>query len=215
LLSSSFNSNISYDSAEYLSRRLDVYERNINILVLIYSQSWGWVLLVSRSRSLPLMVECDSLQFVLAETNERRRRRIVLSDTQNSLQFLPRKVQLENWEFRSPVVWRPVLMDQSPINQNFYLNKSRQNSIIAWKSITKLVIFQNFVAKCCKMWVIYSFAKFAIFSHFWLRAWNGYHFSKILISTSLNKNFITAWKSITKLVIFQSFVAKCCKMRII
>jgi hypothetical protein len=38
---------------------------------------------------------------------------------------------------------------------------------------------------------------------------------KILISTSLDKNFITAWKSITKLVIFQSFVAKCCKMRII
>jgi hypothetical protein len=30
-----------------------------------------------------------------------------------------------------------------------------------------------------------------------------------------DKNFITAWKSITKLVIFQSFVAKCCKMRII
>ena len=31
----------------------------------------------------------------------------------------------------------------------------------------------------------------------------------------LDKIFITAWKSITKLVIFQSFVAKCCKMRII
>jgi hypothetical protein len=31
----------------------------------------------------------------------------------------------------------------------------------------------------------------------------------------LDKNFITAWKRITKLVIFQSFVAKCCKMRII
>jgi hypothetical protein len=38
--------------------------------------------------------------------------------------------------------------------------------------------------------------------------------NKILISTSLDKNFITAWKSITKLVTFQSFVAKCCKMRI-
>jgi hypothetical protein len=38
---------------------------------------------------------------------------------------------------------------------------------------------------------------------------------KILISTSLDKNFITAGKSITKLVIFQIFVAKCCKMRII
>jgi hypothetical protein len=31
----------------------------------------------------------------------------------------------------------------------------------------------------------------------------------------LDKNFITAWKSITKLVIFRSFVAKCCQMRII
>jgi hypothetical protein len=39
--------------------------------------------------------------------------------------------------------------------------------------------------------------------------------SEILIYTSLDKNVITAWKSITKLVIFRSFVAKCCKMRII
>jgi hypothetical protein len=46
------------------------------------------------------------------------------------------------------------VMDHSPINQNFDLNKSRQNSIIAWKSITKLVIFQSFVAKCCKMRII-------------------------------------------------------------
>ena len=46
------------------------------------------------------------------------------------------------------------IMDHSPINQNFDLNKSRQNSIIARKSITKLVIFQNFVAKCCKMRII-------------------------------------------------------------
>jgi hypothetical protein len=45
-------------------------------------------------------------------------------------------------------------MDHSPINQNLYLNKSRQNSFIAWKSITKLVIFQRFVAKCCKMRII-------------------------------------------------------------
>ena len=45
-------------------------------------------------------------------------------------------------------------MDHSPINQNFDLNKSRQNSIIASKSITKLVIFQSFVAKCCKMRII-------------------------------------------------------------
>jgi hypothetical protein len=36
-----------------------------------------------------------------------------------------------------------------------------------------------------------------------------------LITTSLDKNSITAWKSITKLVIFQSFVAKCCNIRII
>jgi hypothetical protein len=35
------------------------------------------------------------------------------------------------------------------------------------------------------------------------------------LNFDLGKNFITAWKSITKLVIFQSFVAKCCKMRII
>ena len=33
LQTSSFNNKISYDSAEYLSRRLDVYERNINILL--------------------------------------------------------------------------------------------------------------------------------------------------------------------------------------
>jgi hypothetical protein len=39
--------------------------------------------------------------------------------------------------------------------------------------------------------------------------------NKILIWTSLDKNFITAWKSITKLVVFWSFVAKYCKMRII
>ena len=38
----------------------------------------------------------------------------------------------------------------------------------------------------------YSLAKFAIFSHFRLQTGNGYHFSKILILTSLNKNFITA-----------------------
>jgi hypothetical protein len=35
------------------------------------------------------------------------------------------------------------------------------------------------------------------------------------LNFDLDQNFITAWKSITKLVIFQSFVAKCCKMRII
>jgi hypothetical protein len=35
------------------------------------------------------------------------------------------------------------------------------------------------------------------------------------LNFDLDKNFITAWKSITKIVIFQSFVAKCCKVRII
>jgi hypothetical protein len=35
------------------------------------------------------------------------------------------------------------------------------------------------------------------------------------VNIRIGKSFITAWKSITKLVIFQSFVAKCCKMRII
>ena len=40
LLSSSFDNNISYDSAEYLSRRLDVYERNINILLTRLSESY-------------------------------------------------------------------------------------------------------------------------------------------------------------------------------
>ena len=40
LLSLSFNSNISYDSAEYLSRRLDVYERNINILLARLIESY-------------------------------------------------------------------------------------------------------------------------------------------------------------------------------
>jgi hypothetical protein len=33
------------------------------------------------------------------------------------------------------------------------------------------------------------------------------------LNFDLDKNFITAWKSITKFVIFQSFVAKCCKIR--
>jgi hypothetical protein len=54
-------------------------------------------------------------------------------------------------------------MDHSPINQNFELNKSRKNFITAWKSITKLVIFQSFVAKCCKMRIIWPCE---VFSHF-------------------------------------------------
>jgi hypothetical protein len=45
--------------------------------------------------------------------------------------------------------------------------------------------------------------------------WTNPQLTKILNSTSLDKNFVTAWKSITKLVIFQRFVAKYCKMRII
>ena len=44
LLSSSFNNKISYDSAEYLSRRLDVYERNINILLTRLSLSESYPL---------------------------------------------------------------------------------------------------------------------------------------------------------------------------
>ena len=40
LLSSSFNSNISYDSAEFLSRRLDVYERNISNLLARLIESY-------------------------------------------------------------------------------------------------------------------------------------------------------------------------------
>jgi hypothetical protein len=41
-----------------------------------------------------------------------------------------------------------------------------------------------------------------------LSQWTYHLITKILISTNLDKNFITAWKSITKLVIFRSFVAK-------
>jgi hypothetical protein len=43
------------------------------------------------------------------------------------------------------------LMDLFPNEQNFYLDK---DFITAWKSITKLVIFRSFVAKCCKMRII-------------------------------------------------------------
>ena len=51
-------------------------------------------------------------------------------------------------------VKRLQIMDHSPINQNFELNKSRQKFHHSLKSITKLVIFQSFVAKCCKMRII-------------------------------------------------------------
>jgi hypothetical protein len=44
LQTSSFNNKISYDSAEYLSRRLDVYERNINILLTRLSLSESYPL---------------------------------------------------------------------------------------------------------------------------------------------------------------------------
>ena len=40
LLSSLFNDDLSYDSAEYLSRRLDVYERNVNILLTRLRESY-------------------------------------------------------------------------------------------------------------------------------------------------------------------------------
>jgi hypothetical protein len=42
---------------------------------------------------------------------------------------------------------RKEAMDQSPINQNFELNKSRQKFHHSLKSITKLVVFQSFVLK--------------------------------------------------------------------
>jgi hypothetical protein len=61
-------------------------------------------------------------------------------------------------------------MDQSPINQNFDLNNWGQISITAWKSITKLVIFQSFVAKCCKMRIkfhceVCNFQSFCMMTH--------------------------------------------------
>jgi hypothetical protein len=49
-------------------------------------------------------------------------------------------------------------------------------------------------------------------SQIWIFPMDHLHYR---INFDLDKNFITAWKSITKLVIFQSFVAKCCKMWII
>jgi hypothetical protein len=42
-------------------------------------------------------------------------------------------------------------MDHLHYRLNFDLDK---NFITAGKSITKSVIFQSFVAKCCKMWII-------------------------------------------------------------
>jgi hypothetical protein len=47
------------------------------------------------------------------------------------------------------------LMDQSHINQNFELNKSRQNFYHSLKEHHKISnIHQRFVAKCCKMGII-------------------------------------------------------------
>ena len=69
LLSSSFNNNISYDSAEYLSRRLDVYERNINILLTRLSESYPLEQqLLSDMRTLQVIVRhqrerCEALSF--------------------------------------------------------------------------------------------------------------------------------------------------------
>jgi hypothetical protein len=61
-----------------------------------------------------------------------------------------------------PCTWL-LTMDLFPNEQNVDLDK---NFITAWKSITKLVIFRSFVAKCCKMRIIYSLAKFAVFQSF-------------------------------------------------
>ena len=60
LLSSSFNSNISYDSAEYLSRRLDVYERNINILLARLIESYPLEKLLSGKDE---RERCEALSF--------------------------------------------------------------------------------------------------------------------------------------------------------
>jgi hypothetical protein len=60
-------------------------------------------------------------------------------------------------------------MDHLHYRLNFGLDK---NFITTWKSITKLVIFRSFVVKCCKMRIMYSLAKFAIFSHFVLQTGN-------------------------------------------
>ncbi len=60
LLSSSFNNNISYDSAEYLSRRLDVYERNINILLARLSESYPLEQqLLADMHTLQVIVRCQ------------------------------------------------------------------------------------------------------------------------------------------------------------
>ena len=68
LLSSSFNSNISYDSAEYLSRRLDVYERNINILLARLIESYPLEKLLSDMHTFQAIIRrqrerCEALSF--------------------------------------------------------------------------------------------------------------------------------------------------------
>jgi hypothetical protein len=72
LLCSSFNNNISCDSDEYLSRRLDVYERNTNILLNLTRLSESYPLeqqLLSDMRTLQVSVcrqgeRCEALSFL-------------------------------------------------------------------------------------------------------------------------------------------------------
>ena len=53
MLTSSFNDNVSFDSAEYNSRRLDLYERNLSLLFARLSESHHLELqLLSDMRSL-------------------------------------------------------------------------------------------------------------------------------------------------------------------
>ena len=69
MLTSSFNDNVSFDSAEYISRRLDLYERNLSLLFARLSESHRLeVQLLSYMRSLLEIVRrqrerCESLSF--------------------------------------------------------------------------------------------------------------------------------------------------------
>ena len=69
MLTSSFNDNVSFDSAEYISRRLDLYERNLSLLFARLSESHHLeVQLLSDMRSLLEIVgrqreRCESLSF--------------------------------------------------------------------------------------------------------------------------------------------------------
>ena len=69
MLTSSFSDNVSFDSAEYISRRLDLYERNLSLLFARLSEShYLEVQLLSDMRSLLEIVRrqrerCESLSF--------------------------------------------------------------------------------------------------------------------------------------------------------